>query len=208
MHYQRSSIATRSSVLNSASNSGINSYWIVSQPVSGTSETSSEICAVTLHAPTSRVSFRVNHRRDLTLFRYTSDKLSRCINCQHHAKRSFPSVTYATLRDIPCRYIILYITILRYNTVSCLFFIVAPVCIRKNGYLFFFYSYKPDGFVRIHRIYFSLSNGAVPFNFPLCSRCTVFSLDLTYFTFTFERSICQNLLRRSLIADYKHSRRS
>lgn len=138
MHYQRFSIATRSSALNSALNSGINSYWIVSQPVSGTSETSSEICAVTLHAPTSRVSFRVNHRRDLTLFRYTSDKLSRCINCQHRAKRSFLSITYAMLRDIPCRYIILYITILRYNIVSCLFFIVAPVCIRKNGYLFFF----------------------------------------------------------------------
>lgn len=42
---------TRSSALNSASNFGISSYWIVSSPVSGTLETLLETHVVILRAP-------------------------------------------------------------------------------------------------------------------------------------------------------------
>ncbi|KYN39665.1 hypothetical protein ALC56_06160 [Trachymyrmex septentrionalis] len=58
-YHRRSSIAIQSSALSSASNFGINSYWIVSYSrLAAHRRLRSEIRAVTLHASTSRVSFK------------------------------------------------------------------------------------------------------------------------------------------------------
>ncbi|EGI67535.1 hypothetical protein G5I_03929 [Acromyrmex echinatior] len=58
-YHRRSSIAIQSSALSSASNSGINSYWIVSYSrLAALWRLHSEIRAVTLHASTSQVSFK------------------------------------------------------------------------------------------------------------------------------------------------------
>lgn len=187
----------------------------MSWPISGTPETSLEIRAVTLHAPTSRVSFRVNHRRDLTLFRYTSDKLSRHINCQHRCGACISKCNVRHASRISLVAILSRTLLFWYNTVSCLFFISSYLFAwggKKRISIFFFlnrYPFKID--IRTNQTIFgefiefisACRIGVVPFNFSLCSLCLFFCLDLAYCISIVRTSICQNILWRSLIADYK-----